>query len=309
MNWELRCFGVLATSILAVHAARRMGISVYKKATLAFTLIGVLLASTWRPIWTSFHEDFPSVTGETALSRIIVFCAICAAGAAAYVFLLRSRREGRRLIPAQLMAFGVSMIAAGVVAAAIGLLWQFQQNRAMGITISNGPNLLPAPTAPQITQTPPPEALPPPTPATAPSSQAIPPSPPVVSQPKPATPLMNGYNLTPAGSRVLADEAFKIKDVLPSLTVWIQNNDNSGRGLAGEIIRAFSIGGISSNLNLGQLGGPSERGPIILFDDPEKLPEAATRLKSALEKAGMHVTVIKRAVGTFQFYIGPDPDS
>jgi hypothetical protein len=57
------------------------------------------------------------------------------------------------------------------------------------------------------------------------------------------------------------------------------------------------------------LGGPTETGPIILFDDPDNLPPAAVALKAALEKAGMRVTVIKRAVGAFQFYVGPDPDS
>jgi hypothetical protein len=310
VNWELRCFGVLVTSILAIHAARRMGIGVYKKAALAFAVIAVLLSSTWRPIWTSFHGDFPSVTGETVLSRIIIFCALCAVGVAGYAFLLRPRREGRRLIPAQLMAFGVSMVAVGVVAAAIGLLWQFQQNRAMGITIENSPTLLPAPNVPQITQEAPAPALPPPSPVSSPEPQPSPQlAPQPFAKPQPASPLMDGYALTAAGSRVLADEAFKIKGVLTGLTVWLQNNDNSGRALATEIVRAFSIGGIPSSLNFGQLGGPTERGPIILFDDPEKLPEAATQLKAALEKAGMRVSVIKRAVGTFQFYIGPDPNS
>jgi hypothetical protein len=83
---------------------------------------------------------------------------------------------------------------------------------------------------------------------------------------------------------VLSDEAFKIKDVLPNLTILLQNNDNSGRGLASAIARAFSIGGIQSSIGFGQLGGPTETGPIILFDDPEKLPEAAVKLKAAFRK-------------------------
>jgi hypothetical protein len=312
VNWELRCLGVFVTSVLAVHAASRMEISLRKKAALTFVLVVVLLSSTWRPIWVSFHEDFPSVTGETVLSRIIVFAALGAAGLAGHVFLMRPRRDGRRLIPAQLMAFGVSMIAAGFIAAAIGLLWQFQQNRAMGITVANGPNLLPAPNTPQIAQALPPQALP--SPSQASSSEPLPqpnphPAPQPATQPQPATPLMSGYNLSGAGSRVLADEAFKIKGVLTGLTVLLQNNDNSGRSLATAIVRALSIGGIPSTLNFGQLGGPTETGPIILFDDPDNLPPAATALKKALEKVGMRVTVIKRAVGTFQFFIGPDPDS
>jgi hypothetical protein len=225
--------------------------------------------------------------------------AACVAG---YWFLLRPRREGYRLIPAQLIAFGGSLIAVGLVAAAIGLLWQFQQNREMGITTKVGPNLLPSgPSTPQIQQSPALPALPPPS-----SPEPLPPA---QSQPLTVAPLMSGYNLTGAGSRLLSDEAFKIKDVLPSLTVLLQNNDNSGRGLASAIVRALSIGGIPSSIGFGQLGGPTETGPIILFDDPEKLPEPAVKLKAALEKVGMRVTVIKRAVGTFQFFIGPDPNS
>jgi hypothetical protein len=308
VSWELRSLGVLVAALVALNIARRFDGSFVRKVGLAVGAIVLLVFATWRPIWKSFHEDFPGVAGETVLSRIIVFSALCGAALAAYAFLMRPRREGQNLIPAQLMAFGGSLIALGLLAAAIGLLWQFQQNRAMGITIDNGPNLLPAPTIPQITQVPVPQALPPP-PSPVASPAPPPPAPPVSAQGQPAPPLMNGYSLTSTGSRVLADEAFKIKGVLPSLTVWLQNNDNSGRALATEIVRAFSIGGIPSTLNFGQLGGPTERGPIILFDDPDKLPEAATRLKATLEKAGMQVTVIKRTVGTFQFFVGPDPNN
>jgi hypothetical protein len=119
---------------------------------------------------------------------------------------------------------------------------------------------------------------------------------------------MSGYNLTGAGVRALADEAFKIKGDLTDLVVRMQTNDETGRGLATNIVRAFSRGGISSQLGFGQLGGPKEMGAIILVDDPQHLPLPAAALKSALEKVGMHVTVIQRAVGTFQFYVGPDPN-
>jgi hypothetical protein len=206
------------------------------------------------------------------------------------------------LIPAQLIAFGGSLIAVGFVAASIGLLWQFQLNREMGITSKVGPNLLPnVRSVPQIPQSPAEQALP------APNNPELP----TTSQPQPqtSTPLMSGYNLTSAGSRVLADEAFKLKSILPDLIVYLQNNDNSGRALAGSIVRAFSIGGIQSTINFGQLGGPTETGPIILTDDPDKLPEPAAKLKAALEKVGMNVTVIKKASVSFQFFIGPDPNS
>jgi hypothetical protein len=313
MSWELRAILVAFAIGLAIHISRRFVPSnVAKRLGFAITGIVGLVLVTWRPIWEGFHKDFPSVTGETALSRIIIAAVVCAVGYSGYRLLIRPRGRGYRLIPAQLMAFGASVIGLGLFAVAIGLLWQFQQNRMMGITVENSPTLLPAPNNPQITQAPAPPALPPPT--TAPSPEPVQqvnrqPAPQPTAEPQPQSPLMSGYALTPAGSRVLANEAFKIKDVLPNLTVFLQSNDNSGRPLATEIVRAFSIGGIPSTLNFGQLGGPTEKGVIILFDDPEKLPEAATQLKGALEKAGMRVTVIKRAVGTFQFYVGPDPNS
>jgi len=120
---------------------------------------------------------------------------------------------------------------------------------------------------------------------------------------------VSGYALTAAGAHALAEEAFKIKDVLPSLVVYLQTNDNSGRTFANEIVRAFSIGGISSMINFGQLAGPSETGLIVLFDDPNNLPPPAKALKGALEAIGLKVRVIERKVGTFQFFVGPDPGS
>jgi hypothetical protein len=292
LSWELRTLGVLFASLVSVHIAKRFDGALLKKIVIAAAAIGLLLISTWRPTWKSFHEDFPTITGETVLSRIIIFVALFAAGLAAYAFLFRSRREGRRLIPAQLMAFGMCLVALGAAAGAIGLLWQFQQNREMEILSKVGPNLLPAPDIPQIAQTPVLQALPAPEPQ---SQQAV--------------SLMSGYGLTAAGIRVLAEEAFKMKGILPGLTVYLQTNDETGRGLATSITRALSRGGIPSTINFGQLGGPSETGPIILFDDPKNLPEPAARLKAALEKVGMRVTVLPRPVGTFQFYVGPDPNS
>jgi hypothetical protein len=160
VSWELRSLGVLVASVVALHIARRFEGTFLKKVVIAFGAIALLSLSTWRPIWKSFHEDFPAVAGETVLSRIIVFAALCAAALAAYTFLVRPRREGRRLIPAQLIAFGGSLIAVGFLAAAVGLLWQFQQNRALGITIDNELTLLPAPGTPQIAQAPAIQALP-----------------------------------------------------------------------------------------------------------------------------------------------------
>jgi hypothetical protein len=309
MSWELRAILVAFAIGLAIHISRRVApINAVKRFGFAIGGVVGLIVVTWRPIWEGFHKDFPEVTGETALSRIIIAVVVCAVGFAGYRFLIRPRGRGYRLIPAQLMAFGVSVIGLGLFAVAVGLLWQFQQNRAMGITIENSPTLLPAPNTPQITQAPAPQALPAP-------SQEVPlqPSPQPAATPgapavQPAEPLMIGYNLTAAGVRALAEEAFRIKTVLTDLVVRLQTNDESGRALASNIVRAFSRGGISSQIGFGQLGGPKEMGAIILFDDPEHLPPPAEALKAALEKVGMHVTVIKRTVGAFQFYVGPDPN-
>jgi hypothetical protein len=68
VNWELRCFGVLVTIGLVVHAANRMQIALGKKVLVAAIVITVLLSCTWRPIWIDFHENFPAVMGEAVLS-------------------------------------------------------------------------------------------------------------------------------------------------------------------------------------------------------------------------------------------------
>jgi hypothetical protein len=168
-------------------------------------VIFILLDGSYRSIWTSFHEDFPAVTGETALSRIIEFRGLAASAIAGYVFLIRPRgKEGYRVLPAQIIAFGMCMMGAGFATAVIGLGWQFQQNFVAGTGPTGAPVSPPVLPPPQITQQAPPLSLPAPNPA--PQSAAEP-------QPQTAPPLMDGYGLTNAGSRILEEEAFKIKDI------------------------------------------------------------------------------------------------
>jgi hypothetical protein len=174
------------------------------------------------------------------------------------------------------------------------LIWQYQQNRAMGISSEHGLVLLPQIDRPRLEQSAPAPALPAPEITT-------------TSEPRP-NPYVNGYALTQRGIRVLAEEAYKLKDALPSVTVMRQNNEQTAATLASQMVTAFSRGGISSSVGFGQLGGPSETGLIILFDDPEHLPEPADKLKQALEYIGLKVTVIQRKVGTFQFFVGPEPE-
>jgi hypothetical protein len=297
LNWEVRTVLVVFAIGLVVHIAQRFPIEkVVTRFALAVGVIGALVLVTWRPIWEGFHKDFPEVGGETALYRIIQAAVALAIGVAFNFFIIRPRGRGWRVIPAQLIALGVCVAGAGLLAALVGVIWQYQQNRAMGITGEIGPNLLPGPNRPQIAQNRPPPALPPPAPQT-----ALP--------PPPTAPFVSGYALTQAGIRALADEAFKIKDVLPSLTVMRQSNENSATTLAAQIVMAFGRGGVQSGIGMGQLGGPSETGLIILSDDPEHLPPPAAALKKALEVIGLKVNVIQRKVGTFQFFVGPDPNS
>lgn len=292
LGWEIRAILLFFAVGLVIHIARRVdGRATRRFGGAAIVVVGLILV-TWRPIWESFRKDFPHFVEAANQSRIIEAGVVIGVALAFYWLIIRPRGKGWRVLPAELMAFGVCVVGLGLFALSVGLIWQFQQNRSMGIVTTDVSNLLPAPNRPQIAQTAPPQALP------APSEPP---------QPPPAEPLLSGYSLTNAGSRALSEEAFKIKDVLLNLTVFMQTNDESGRGLAMQIVRAFSIGGVSSTLGFGQLGGPSETGLIILFDDAEHLPEPAKSLKTALEAVGLKVKIIERKVGAFQFFVGPTP--
>lgn len=88
MNWEFRGLGVFFTAALAIHIAKQLDTSLVGKFGFAVFGITLLLLGTYHSIWMSFHNDFPSVTGETALSRIIEFCCLASSGIASYVFLI-----------------------------------------------------------------------------------------------------------------------------------------------------------------------------------------------------------------------------
>jgi hypothetical protein len=160
MEWWLRALGVLGTAVVAIHTANRME-KLTSKIVFPLGTISVLLLGTWRSIWNGFHGDFPTVTGEYTLSKIIEFLAVALSGIAAYFFLLRPRAKwGYRVLPAQVMAFGICLIGVGFFTALAGLAWQFQQNWASGTKPSGAPTFTLVP--PQITQRVPPAALPPP---------------------------------------------------------------------------------------------------------------------------------------------------
>lgn len=294
LGWELRTLLVAFAALLAVHIGRRINTGALKRLSLVVAGVSGLIVVTWRPIWESFHKDFPDVTGETVLFRIIIAAVISAIGMMGYWFFIRSRSRGLGLIPAQLIAFGVWVIGFGLVAAAIGVIWQFRQNQSLGITPYIVPGRLSSTDQPQITQTP--RALPTPN------------SPEASNQPQ-SPQLTNGYGLTPAGIRVLADEAFKIKETLPSVIVFRLAMDGTANSLANQIVTGLERGGIQSSISVGRLAGPNEIGVMIIFDDPEKLPEPAAKLKQALERSGLGVTLVKRPVGSFQLFVGPNPEN
>lgn len=163
MNWELRSLGVLVASGLAIHIVRRFDATILLKIVIAAVAIGLLITGTYRQIWASFTEDFPTVTGEAALTRIIEFLSATIGVTSCYIFLIRPRSlKGYRVLPAQLIAFGFALVAAGSIPIAVGLLWQFQQNRAAGVSLTGAPVSSPSPAAlpaigpqvPQITHSP-----------------------------------------------------------------------------------------------------------------------------------------------------------
>lgn len=300
LNWELHSLGVLFAAALAIHIAKRLDVRLTAKLAFAAITVTVLIVGSYRSIWLSFHEDFPTVTAETALSRIIMFCTLAVCGIAGYVFLIRPRgKEGYRVLPAQLMAFGASVTAIGLCAVIAGLSWQFKQNWANGVAPTGAPvSFQPSPPpVPRVTQSRPP-ALP------APSLPT-----PVAAQAEPL--LFSGYDLTPDGIRVLADELYKIKDGLPpSVDLWRTFSEGSSTSLANAIFRACDRATINCPVNNGRPNSPSESGVMIYVADPKSLPDAATKLQSALEHVGIRAPFVARqGVGptSFILFVGRSP--
>lgn len=290
MNWEFRTLGVVVTAFIAVDIARRIERSIWIKLAVAAGAIGILLLVTWHPIWVDFHESFPEATGEAVLARIVEFGALAGALIAAYVFLIRpSRREGYRVLPAQVVAFGACVMAFGLLTVGIGLIWQFQQNWAAGIKPSGAPvfSLI----HPQI--------LPATTPALAAPKQTAP------------TPYFSGYNLTEDGVKALADELFKIRDgISKHIDLERMSTDPTSGGLASNIGRACDQAGIDCPVNFVHPNSPTDRGPMIFVGDPKNPPEAAEKLRAAFLNLGIDIPFVARPgfeAPRFALFLAPAP--
>jgi hypothetical protein len=296
MNWELRSLGVLLTAALAIHIAKRLDVGLLRKIGFAACAIALLVLGTYHPIWVSFHEDFPTVTGETALSRIIEFFSLAVSGIAAYIFLIRPRgKKDYRVLPAQLIAFGAVVMTAGLIPipVAIGLGWQFQQNWAAGIKPSGAPVFTLVP--PQITQTTGPLALPPPQ-QQAPQTQFF---------------SLPDYNLTEAGVTALADELYKIRDALGHrIELDRMSTEGTAAGFISNFGRACDRAGVECPVGTFHPNAPDEKGLMIYVVDPNKPPTSAQELQATLLKLGIDVPFVARAGFDplrFALFVGPKP--
>jgi hypothetical protein len=140
MSWWLRALGVMGTGVLAIHTGKRIEQPIALRIGFPLATIIILVLGTTQSIWFGFHADLPAVTEDSALSKIVEFCAVAAAGVSCYIFLLRPRQlDGYRVLPAQVIAFGISMMAVGLLTAGVGLLWQFKQNWDAGTTPVGAP--------------------------------------------------------------------------------------------------------------------------------------------------------------------------
>jgi hypothetical protein len=291
IDWWLRALLVLATSIYAIHTGRRLQ-RLALRIVFPLAVISILSLGTWRTIANGFRGAFPTVTGEDTLSSVIEFAAVALSLLAGYVFLLRPRgRRGYRVLPAQVIAFGISLIGVGLLTALAGLAWQFQQNWAAGTKPSGAPTFSVVP--PQITQREPLPALP------APQQQA------------PAQPFFSDYNLTEAGVSALADELYKARDALGKR---VELDRMSTEGTAGPFISNFSRAcdraGVECPVGNVHPNAPDEKGLLIYIGDINKPPEAAQQLRVILLKLGIDVPFVARpgfAPTGFTLFVGPRP--
>jgi hypothetical protein len=293
MNWELRGLGVLVTAGLAIHIARRLDASIIIKVAVATIAIGLLIVGTYHQIWASFTEDFPTVTGEAALTRLIEFFSLAACVIAGYAFLIRPRaKEGYRVLPAQLIAFGAVVMIAGLFPIVIGLGWQFKQNWDSGVSPTGAPVSLPSPPAPQRPQI----ALP--------AVQPALPAPNNVN-----TPLISGYGLTAEGIHQLANGLYKAKDHLPKVVIVQRTgSEPSSRQLTSDILVACDRSGVSCQGGGGLPNSPDETGVMIYVADPRNPPDTAKTLQSVLPDIGLHAPFVARqgpGPNDFMLFIGP----
>jgi hypothetical protein len=80
LSWAFRTILLGFAVGLAIHIARKLPIKEMLRFVSATIAIAILGAATWRPIWEGFHKDFPDVSGETVLSRIIMAAAFVTIG-------------------------------------------------------------------------------------------------------------------------------------------------------------------------------------------------------------------------------------
>jgi hypothetical protein len=291
MQWWLRALGVLGTCLLAIHTGKRIERPLLLRIAFPALTIGILVAGTWHTIWLGFHETFPTVTEESTLSKIIEFCAVTTSGIAGYFFLVRPRSiRGYRVLPAQVIAFGMSLMAIGLLTAGVGLAWQFRQNWNAGTAPGGAPVFTLVP--PQIPQTTPPLALPPPNPTT-------------------PTPFFDNYNLTEGGVIAFANELYAIRDAISKrVDVGRMGTDGSAGGLVSNIGRACDRAGIECPVANFHPNTPDERGIMIYVLSPDKPPEPATKLQAALLKIGLNVPFVARPEfdpNRMALFIGPRP--
>jgi hypothetical protein len=110
----IACLGSVGTCILSIHTGLRFERKALKIAFPVLTVIA-LACGTWEPIWEGFNENFPAALEESALATIVEFFAVTASGISFYFLILRPRRlRGYMVLPAQVIAFGISMIALGL---------------------------------------------------------------------------------------------------------------------------------------------------------------------------------------------------
>jgi hypothetical protein len=293
MNWELRSLGVLVASGLAVHITRRLYATILLKVAIAVIAIGLLAIGTYHQIWASFTDDFPTVTSETAITRIIEFLVLFICAVAAYTFIVRATGlRGYQILPAQLMLFGSIVIAAGFVPLAVGLAWQLRQNWQAGTAPTGAPVALTAgPQPPQIAQAPSPPALPAPI--------------------KKDNQFLDGYGLTEEGVRALTTELYKLKDSLKHIDVQRLVTDPSYTTLWAGINKACDRAGIECPLAPGHLNSPDDRGIKIYVADINSPPESAKNLQGVLERLGLHSPFALHPgnvlPGSFILFLGPAP--
>lgn len=288
MGWELRSILVAFAIVLVVHIARRISGGATSRLGIAVAVIAALILVTWRPIWEDFHKNFPAIGGEAALSRVIIAAVVFAIGLAGYWSIIRPRGKGWRVIPVQLMIFGACVGGLGLVATAVGIIWQVQQNWANGMKPS-APIFTVGP--PQITQREPPPALPAP-------------------QPSPQ-PFFSDYNLTEAGIGALAEELYKVRSGLTGrIEVDRMSTDGTSGGFISNFSRACDKAGIECPVANVHPNSPDEKGLMIYISDINKPPEPAQVLQATLLKIGVDVPFVARpgyGPMTFSLFAGPKP--